>query len=216
MKRMPVLALSLLFLTFVSCATTQEVKKGETEQIVDTDLYSVKVPSDGALDSMMNMMLSPWEISLEKENRLVRFQRVLISPQTGSVLSITQIQVSPIFLKAECRDLTEDVVARNQVHDEETRMREKGTNGEKYELKYSKADVTTLGKKTLYRLRFTKRFQDSGNREEGVLYLYFPPDFRKKEIYYSFLMTLRTGHPLHSLYYGPFHDVVKSFRINDP
>ncbi len=187
-KRIRETAIIFALLLLFSCATTQQaqgVKEGET---INMNSYTVAVPPGGN-----------WEIQIAKEQGMVTFLKLKKWLFTGRVLGSTTIKVFRNEIAPQGWHLSEEEVANDFRNNEEKIMREEGVKKGLYELEDVTKSIESEGDKKLYAMSYKiKRDLPGGvwehgaaahRAQEAVLYLYFPPDFKVRHIFYGFLIS---------------------------
>ena len=175
-----VLILFSLFL--LSCATTLPGRQYAQGSIVDIGYFSViGPPGDG------------WLVNKQKDERKVEFQKHNISQSAGFINESTLIHVIQNWVADEkLKRLSEEEIADDFRGKEEAGMIVRGVMMGKYELADVKKDKIIIGDKKLYFMSY--KISGVGKpvprkwMGEAVLYLFFPPDFKEKYLFYCFLI----------------------------
>jgi ankyrin repeat protein len=140
----------------------------------------------------------------------------------GKVVSgSTLIQVMKNEVMPEGWYMSEEEVANDYRNLEEKTMIEEGVKKGQYKLEDVKKDGTTIkGKKFYlmsYRITSGGLFKGPAMTQEAVLYVYFPPDFKKRHIFYTFLINeARLTASLLKADLTQIYPVISSFQIIDP
>jgi hypothetical protein len=209
----------VLLVLMLSCATAPETKQRDSEQILDMGTYSVSVPPV----RRFLMYNYKWEIQSNKEKGTVAFQSVNKNIY-GEFISITLIQVYRNLIPQEGWNLSEEQTADDYRNLEERIMSEKGVKKGLYNLEAVKKDVSNVGGKKLYTMSYKKTIGKgffTDYTEFGVLYIYFPPDFKEKHHFFCFLTSegfkrASSGSELHTSNVGIIHHVINSLKIYSP
>ena len=110
-------------------------------------------------------------------------------------------------------------IAQDFLNHEYNIMIERGVNLGQYELEYARKGTTTVGEKAFYYMEFRQVFEEEvaglPANVDGVLYLYFPPDFEQQKRLYGILLKEHyvRGEPRVELTAAQKKAVLKSFEL---
>jgi hypothetical protein len=158
---------------------------------VDAGYYTVKSPPEKG-----------WGVQVDKEKGIVKFQKVkwwrtfnllkfvsgTLASDTGEKVGSTVIQIFRNGITEGRGPITEKKVADDFRNNEERIMMEKGVKTGFYKLIGNIVkDSTTVDGRKLYSMIYAVKLSGQ-HRQEVAFYLYFPPDFKEKHIFYGFLI----------------------------
>ncbi len=198
----------LLPLLYTTAQGMQQESKGK---IIDMGSYSIQaLPGED------------WKAEIKKEEESVSFVKEEKEKTLGFLPGRTKRLTNIIIRRNEVSDpgkwhLSKEEVANDYVSGEEKDMVERGVKTGQYELTDVKKGVTTIGDKTLYFMNYKTTSVKQGSRGEAILYLYFPPDFKKTHNFYLFLIT--EAYPLDNPVIddlSQINPVINSFKIITP
>jgi hypothetical protein len=203
--------LATLLLLF-SCATTQQAQRVKEGETINMDSYTVALPPG-----------ENWEIQKAKEKGMVTFLKLKKWLFTGRVLGSTTIKVFRNEIAPQGWHLSEEEIANDFRNNEEKIMREEGVKNGLYELEDVTKSIESEGDKKLYAMSYkiTRDLPGGGaaarRAQEAVLYLYFPPDFKVRHIFYGFLISedYERGSFV-KVDLAQIDTVINSFRITSP
>jgi ankyrin repeat protein len=206
MLKKVILLPALLFL--FSCATTytaQQLQPLSEGQTIDMGAYSVKAP-----------LGEGWGAEVSKGKGTVDFIRAK-KRALGILGGGTVIKVFGNVIFPEGWHLSEEEAADDYRNKEEQDMIEKGVKTEVFKLEDVKKGITTIDGRKLYFMSYKTIPAQKYVAQEAVLYLYFPPDFKKTRVFFGFLISeflekfSSTKPDLTQIY-----PVINSFQIVDP
>jgi ankyrin repeat protein len=193
-----VLLVAILLLP--SCATMQwrQINEG---QVIDVGTYSVKAP-----------LGEGWQAAIIKEEMAINFMHVnnkaLGASGGGTIIKVKGTLVDPAYWS-----LSEGEIADN-VRNHEVRVINAINEERPYKLEDVKMDVTTVNGRKLYLLSY--KVMDSIG-QEAILYLYFPPDFKKFHILYLFQISeFLSKFSMQKTDLAQINPVLASFITKDP
>ncbi len=172
--------LLITFLFYSSCATTSQMQPVSKGQIIDMGIYTVKAPlGDG------------WKVEIAKERMRVTFMN---KPGSflGGRLPIIVIDVAQNRVMQKNWNLTEEETANDYRNGEEADMMMRGVLPGNYELHDVEKNTMTFEGKKLYTMSYKTmggKWFDPDKEQKATLFLYFPPDFGEKRIFYTFLIS---------------------------
>jgi hypothetical protein len=175
---------TILFIVAIalsSCATTQttqQLQPVSEGQIIDVgDSYSVKAPRGEG-----------WGAQVKKEMGAVDLIRVknraLGILGGGNVIGVSMNLISP-----ERWYQSEEEVADDYRNREEQDMFERGVRTGAFKLEDVKKGITTIDSRKLYFMSYRTTPGQQYIAQEAILYLYFLPDFKKKHIFFVFIIS---------------------------
>ena len=202
--------LTLLLLGFLLTSGFSPIQGASEGQIIDVGNYSVELPPG-----------EDWEVEVEKAKGVVRFikkKQSLLGALEGIIDSVTIIQVSRIRLTSKRWHLSEEEAADGYRNYEEKGMIDMGVNQGEYTLEDVKKGVTKLGEKKLYFMSYKQNAIKArpNMRDEAVLYLYFPPDFKKNHTFFIFNFLISETYTKGSSVKADLtqiYPVIKNFKI---
>jgi len=209
------LILIILFSFVFSCASTEQTKKEPIEvQKVNFKTYQISAPYSGK-----------WESETKEDEESVKFinnYTTVIPLGKGQKL----IHVFKIPTSKELQYQSEEMVASGFRDQEEKIMIERFKKKEYYggplvgfqytDVSIEKKDVTTIGNKRLYYMKYsTVMWGSSGHYvQEAILYLYIPEDFKDRLAFYGFLYTdSHKAGTIGKIDLEQIHWVIKSFQL---
>jgi len=160
-------------------ATTQAGNPENKEQTIDVGNYMFLAPPG-----------DNWKVEIEKEKGSVSFSK---QPRGffGGKLPLTTIHVRENRVLQEKWNLSEEETANDVREREKIGMFMKGGLSGDYFLTDSKNDTITIDGKKIYIMSY----KNSGGKLfgkdkilEAILHLYFPPDFKEKQIFYMVII----------------------------
>jgi ankyrin repeat protein len=194
--------------------SAQAVKKPQAKpQVVDMGSYRVTTPPGEG-----------WNVEIDKENGRVDFAKVKKGSILGDLMNSAQarntyVYVQPIRLPFWEWGMTEEEAAADILKTYALGEGEKLAGPKK---QFEKG-TTTLNEKNLHSLQFQRTVAISKQvetLEDCMVYLYFPPDFKKSRVAYEFTTIFTRFDSYLKLYKNPglepVHAVIDSLEIVDP
>jgi len=195
--------LAVLGMTCITaCATLEHGSREEAQRRIDMGSYSIENPATGR-----------WQAEIRKETKQVRFLWNIMSDGLAMRAAIT---VSEHTWRTKDPSLTLEQLAEDQLGREEKRMVQEARRKRDHVLKDTKRQLADVGGKKLYTLHYTKEWKN-GMWENSILYLYFPDDYKEKDRYYRFSLSLYGGGSpgmLGIVHIADFHRVIESLEIH--
>jgi hypothetical protein len=198
-RLMPITGLLLL----TACGSVRPVDSNR----VDMGSYSVAVPPGFTVEPPM---AGSWLGDLDLAKKMVRLWWVI---RSGAASGATVITVYEDVVPDEEERIPENQMANTYRSEVERRLKEESFRRNDYEVQDMTRDVTTVGQKTLYTIRFKRKWKN-GYHEKAIFYLYFPPDFGEKGTVYCFMVSFLGGPiSLGGPYEGHVRRVIESLEI---
>ncbi len=199
-KVIPIIAILLLS----SCATTLQIQQVSEGQFIDMGAYSIKTPPGEG-----------WKAEVVEQKAAVRFYRQ--SLQKGVIAGTTIIQVFQNVIFPGGWHLSEEEAADDYRNNEERGMVELGVKKGQYQLSDVKKGITAIDGRKLYFMSYkTAELKGLFKTAEAVLYLFFPPDFKKMHIFYCFLINEAYVTGKYEVNLTQINPVINSFLIVSP
>jgi|GEM_PF-2111406 len=215
-KNKPIKFILIILFTFVfSCASTEQAKKKPIEvQKLNFKTYQISAPYSGK-----------WESETKEDEESVKFinkYTTVVPLGSGQKL----IHVFKIPTSKELQYLSEEMVASGFRDQEEKIMIEQFKKKEYYagllegfrytDVSIEKKDVTTIGNKRLYYMKYSTGMTDRSGHyiAEAILYLYVPEDFKDRLAFYGFLYTdSHKAGTIGKINLEQIHWVINSFQL---
>ena len=225
-----IIIIQLLF----SCATSMQKYVRESPagapcqtEVIDMGYYSIKAPSG-----------QNWGIEIDKEKRIVKFQKLKIWALSGKILGSTLILVTENKRLQDKWYLSEEEIADDYRNLEEKIMLEEGVKKGEYKLKEVKKETTIIDEKKFYTMSYKTTRGTWGEMigssipagvagspllmkapiaVENKIYLYFPTDFKEKHHFFVFLISeaYERGSVI-SIDLKQIYPVINSLKIKNP
>lgn len=190
---------SVLVLIF-ACAPTKPTLKSPGSKSIELATYYVQAPpGDG------------WKTKRYKKRDIIKF-----SNKSGPKAEIMVYRMIPPL---NLLDQSAQEIADDYRRYEEDIMVKRGVNLGQYELEYVRKENVVIGEKKFYYMEFRQLMNKNllGFRSivDGVLYLYFPPSFDQKPIFYGFIFKDFYVHGMDRIKLTDLQikAVLKSFRL---
>jgi len=205
--------LVMFLLSLFSCATTQPIQQTQ-DRTINMGYYSVEAPPG-----------EDWQYEMNKEKGILICQK-LKKWFSGRVLGSTLIEVFRNSVAPQGWHLNEEECTDDFRNSEERGMQEEGVKKGLYELRNVKKGMETVGDRKLYTMHYeTTMTLPGGVWEHGlaarraqqvVLYLYFPPDFQARHIFYGFLISEEYERgSLVKVDLTQVHPIIRSFKESE-
>lgn len=138
-----------------------------------------------------------WVTEIDRERNLVRFTQTRYSDTNSSstaenLTGVTEILVARHSVPLSQKDLDEQEIADRYRDEEQKNMVQLGVSQKRYQLTNIERGVVTIGRKTLYYMRYQAPagswvgLEGTSIAQHAVLYLYFPPGFTPSRHFYVF------------------------------
>jgi len=146
-------------------------------QIIDMGAYSVKAP-----------LGEGWQADIKKEKRTINFIKAK-KRALGILGGGTGIKVFPNIISPGKWHLSEAEVADDYRNQEEQDMIEKSVKTGAFKLEDVEKGITTIDGRKLYFMSYKTIPVQKYIAQEAILYLYFPPDFKKTRAVFGFIIS---------------------------
>src|SRR5574341_5225 len=190
----PVLAVLTTLLVLRAAAPFAQQER--QAQRVETESYVIDVPSGGS-----------WKVKVDGKTAAIRLE---------SRKPVAVIDVSPRAVDEEQSQLAEQQIAKDYRDQEVAMMMVQGALQSLYVPQDWVQDTAAVDGRKVYTLSYRTVGEGFGKPNgQAMLYLYFPPDFREKRIFYRFLMHVIVSNQeaRNTVDFAPVRQVVASFRL---
>ncbi len=165
-------------LLLMACGSVRPIESNR----VDMGSYSVAVPPGFTVEPPM---AGSWLGDLDLAKKMVRFWWVI---RSGAASGATVITIYEDSVPHEEERIPEIQVANDYRSKVEKRLKEESVSRGDYEVQDITRDGTTVGQKTLYTIKFKRKWKN-GYHEKAIFYLYFPPNFDEKDTIYCLMVS---------------------------